>query len=147
MKFEFSAGGIVFKRENNSLFILVSQHSQHHGWVFPKGLIGDREDNKHQGKEETAVREVKEETGIDAEIIEAIKPVVYWYVFDGEKRKKTVYYYIMKYIGGDFEERDDEMEAVEWFPSDAVEDKLTYKSDKEVWKEARPIIEKLVQNE
>lgn len=143
MKFEFSAGGVVYRKEADRTEILVSQHSFHHGWVFPKGLIGDREDNKHQSKEETAVREVKEETGIDAEVVEALAPVTYWYAYEGDKRKKTVYYYIMKSLGGNFEDRDDEMEAVEWLPIDEVTKRLTYPSDKKVWAEARPKIEHL----
>jgi 8-oxo-dGTP diphosphatase len=149
MKFEFSAGGVVFRSipstgSGSNIEILVSQHSFHHGWVFPKGLIGDKEENKHQTKEETAVREVKEETGIDAEIVEAVAPVTYWYAFEGEKRKKTVYYFVMKHLGGNFEDRDTEMEAVEWVPIDRVMEKLTYPSDKKVWTEAREKIESLV---
>ena len=54
MRFEFSAGGIVYKKEKSEVFILVAQHSSHHGWVFPKGLIGDHV--KNEGKEETALR-------------------------------------------------------------------------------------------
>ncbi|MFI5265154.1 MAG: NUDIX hydrolase [Candidatus Levyibacteriota bacterium] len=143
MIYEFSAGGVVFKVESGSILILVSQHSFHHGWVFPKGLIGDKEHIKDEGKEETAVREVKEETGADAEIAEALKPITYWYVMDQQKRKKTVYYFIMKYVGGDITQHDNEMEAVEFLPMDQVIDRLTYKNDKNVFKEARPIIERL----
>lgn len=139
MKFEFSAGGVVYRKEGGDLFILLAQHSQHHGWVFPKGIIGDTKEN--EGKEETAIREVKEETGIDARILEELRPVVYWYSFQGEKRKKTVYYFVMEHMGGNIEERDDEMEAVEWLPFDKVADRLTYPSDKKVWQEARQIIE------
>jgi 8-oxo-dGTP diphosphatase len=140
MKFEFSAGGVVYKK-NPSLQILVSKHAYHHGWVFPKGLIGDRDDNKHEGKEETAVREVKEETGADGEIEKTLTPVTYWYEWEGEKIKKTVYYYTMKYLGGDISIHDDEMEEVEWISPKEVEKKLTYPSDKKVWKEAKELIE------
>jgi 8-oxo-dGTP diphosphatase len=134
MKFEFSAGGIVVKGQQ----VLVSQHSQHHGWVFPKGLIGDT--IKGESKETTAVREVEEETGIRAEIIRPITPVTYWYVWEGEKRKKTVYYFIMKYVSGDTTQHDNEMEAVEWLPIEAVSNRLTYKTDKEAWNEAQKLI-------
>lgn len=138
MKFEYSAGGIVYKKDDKKIMILVSQHSQHHGWVFPKGLIGDKV--KGEKKEETALREVKEETGIDAKIIKELFPITYWYVFNKEKIKKTVYYYLMEYSGGNFKERDHEMENVEWLPMKKVEERLTYKSDKEVWREAEKII-------
>ncbi len=141
MKFEFSAGGIVFRKEDSRLLILVSQHSQHHGWVFPKGFIGDTIEG--ESKESTAVREVKEETGIEAEIVEKLTPVTYWYVMDGEKRKKTVYYYIMKHLGGNIDQRDHEMEAVEWLPVDKVMERLSYESDKKVYEEAFPLIERI----
>ncbi|MDP3987905.1 MAG: NUDIX domain-containing protein [Candidatus Levybacteria bacterium] len=133
MRFEFSAGGIVVKRGN--IFVLLAQHSQHHGWVFPKGLIGDKIDGEK--KEETAVREVEEETGVKAKIIKPLTPVEYWYVFEGEKIKKRVYYFLMEYISEDLEKRDMEMENVEWLPVEKVEERLTYKSDKEVWQEAK----------
>ncbi len=144
MKFEFSAGGVVFKVEKDSIFILVSQHSFHHGWVFPKGLIGDKDHIKDEKKEDTAIREVKEETGAEGEILQELTPVTYWYVMEGVKRKKTVYYFLMRYTGGDITVHDHEMEAVEWLPIQEVETRLTYKSDKDVFKEARPIIEKLL---
>jgi 8-oxo-dGTP pyrophosphatase MutT (NUDIX family) len=141
MKFEFSAGGIIFKKEEGKIYILTSQHSQHLGWVFPKGIIGDN--IKGEKKEETAVREVKEETGAEAEIIKEVTPVTYWYVWEGEKRKKTVYYFIMKYTGGDITDHDHEMSAVEWVEEDKVLEKLTYKSDKDAFLEAQPLIKDL----
>jgi len=138
MKFEFSAGGIVFKKEHEQTMILLAQHSQHHGWVFPKGLIGDHK--KGESKENTAIREVEEETGVKASILKQLEPVTYWYVFDGQKIKKTVYYFLMEYVSGDTTHHDMEMENVEWLPVDEVENRLTYQSDKKVWVEAKQLI-------
>ena len=138
MKLQFSAGGVVYKKENNQIFILVSQHSQHHGWVFPKGLIGDH--IEEENKEETALREVKEETGAIGKIIKMLTPVTYWFVFEGEKVRKTVYYFLMEYIGGDITEHDHEMEAVKWLPIEKVADRLSYKSDQRVWEEAQRLL-------
>jgi 8-oxo-dGTP diphosphatase len=138
MKIQFSAGGIVYKKAEGKISILVSQHSQHHGWVFPKGLIGDHVEKESKG--ETALREVKEETGAEGKILRALNPVTYWFMLEGEKIRKTVYYFIMEYVGGDIAKHDDEMENVEWLPKEKVEKKLTYKSDKIVWREARELI-------
>src|SRR3990167_460730 len=98
MKFEFSAGGIVLRqardfgsKPQSTKKVLVCQHSQHHGWVFPKGLIGDKKEK--ESKEDTALREVQEETGVVGKILQAFPPVSYWYVHDGQKIKKTVYYF------------------------------------------------------
>jgi len=159
MKYEYSAGGVVYKKHKEKILILVGKHSYHHGWVFPKGLIGDRVDNRHQGKEETAIREVKEETGIDAEIEKELTPVYYFYSLEVNPSKsvhqdedtqakpanikKTVYYFIMKAVGGDINVRDDEMEEVEWIDIDSVESRLTYESDKEAWIEAKQLISRV----
>ncbi|MCL5433139.1 MAG: NUDIX domain-containing protein [Patescibacteria group bacterium] len=138
MKFEFSAGGVLYKREKDKILILVAQHSQHHGWVFPKGLIGDT--IKGEKKEETAVREVEEETGILGKIEKELNPVTYWYQFKGEKIKKTVYYFLMRYVSGDTTKHDDEMENVEWLDFNEAGKRLTYKSDKRVWEEAKSML-------
>ncbi len=138
MKLQFSAGGIVYKKEDNKVFILVSQHSQHHGWVFPKGLIGDHVEG--EDKEQTALREVEEETGAKGKIIKILTPVTYWFVLEGDKIKKTVYYFLMEYLGGDITKHDHEMEAVVWLPKEKVAERLTYKSDKKVWEEAQKLI-------
>ena len=139
MRFEFSAGGVVFQKKNDNLFILLCQHSQNHGWGFPKGLIGDLHNG--EGKEQTAIREVKEETGADGKILKALTPVEYWYQREGEKAKKTVYYYVMECTGGDITNHDFEMESVEWVEERNVLEKLTYPADKKVFKEALPVIE------
>ena len=140
MKHEFSAGGVVYKKQDDQILILVSKHSYHHGWVFPKGLIGDAEENKNQTKEETAIREVKEETGVDAEIEQVLTPTQYWYEWEGEKIKKTVYYFLMRFTSGDINKHDDEMEEVEWIKPSEVENRLTYASDKKVWGKAKELI-------
>lgn len=142
MRFEFSAGGVVFKKDKKKLHILVAQHSYHHGWVFPKGLIGDKIEG--ESKESTAVREVEEETGIKAKIVEALEPVTYWFKFNEEKIKKTVYYFVMEFESGDTTEHDFEMEDVKWIDQGKVLEKLTFKSDKEVFKKALPIIQSLL---
>ncbi len=145
MKLQFSAGGVVYKNQKSKIknqkdqiLILLAQHSQHHGWVFPKGLIGDHVEGDN--KEETALREVKEETGAEGKIVKTLTPVTYWFVFEKDKIKKTVYYFLMEYVGGDITKHDNEMENVEWLSIEKVEERLTYKSDKKVWLEARELL-------
>lgn len=147
---EFSAGGIVYKKvtshnsqpTTHNLLWLVSQHSQHKGWVFPKGLIGDNIKGEKSG--ETAVREVKEETGAEGKIIVKLKnPATYWYVFGGEKHFKTVYYFLMEYVSGDIRKHDHEMSDVEWLTEEEVKMRLTYKSDKIAFKEALSVFNRL----
>lgn len=138
---EFSAGGIVFKKTNN-LKWLVAQHSQHKGWVFPKGFIGDK--IKGEKVEDTAIREVEEETGVKAKILKKLpKPAGYFYVWQKEKRYKTVYYFLMRYLGGDISKHDFEMSKVEWWHTEKVKKDLTYKSDKVAFEEALLLLKNL----
>jgi len=139
MKFEFSAGGIVYKKQNGNVSILVAQHSGHKGWVFPKGLIGDHIEN--EAKEETAVREVKEETGVFGKIIKALKPVTYWYVMDGEKHKKTVYYFLMEYLSGDPKDHDWEMQDAKFITEEEIRKLLTYPSERKAFDRAVKLYE------
>lgn len=138
IKNETSAGGVVFKKEGNQRLILVSQHSAHHGWVFPKGLVGDHYEGEQE--EETAVREVKEETGIEAKIVKRLPPVDYFYRLEKQTIHKTVQYFLMEFSGGKIEDHDWEMEKVEWLPMEEVEKRLTYKSDQEVWLTAKKLM-------
>jgi len=144
MKLEFSAGGIVLRQAQDKstkkpkLEVLVVQHSAHHGWVFPKGLIDSGET-----KETTALREVKEEGGIEAKIVKELPPTEYFYQFKGEKIKKKVTYFLMEYISGDIANHDWEMETAEWVRAEEVEEKLSFKSDKEVFKKAKELLEKI----
>ena len=138
-KFEESAGGIVFKKEKKQTLILVTQHSAHHGWVFPKGLIDKGED-----KETAALREVKEEGGVTAKIIQEFPSVDYFYKLEGQRIKKKVTYFLMEYVSGDIADHDWEMEDAEWLSIDQVEDRLTYKTDKEVFRRAKSLLEAVV---
>ncbi|HYK09027.1 MAG TPA: NUDIX domain-containing protein, partial [Candidatus Eisenbacteria bacterium] len=101
----------------------------------PKGHVGDT--IKDETPEEGAIREVQEETGIVGKILEKLAPVDYWYVFEGEKRHKTVVYFTMEYVRGDIANHGWEMENVQWLPIEKVEDRLTFASDKKAWAQAR----------
>ena len=121
---QISAGGIVFK-EN---LWLICQHSQHKGWVFPKGFVGDI--NKGESNETAALREVEEEGGIKAEIVNP-KPIIsrYEYELKNVLYKKIVYYFLMKYLSGDPKNYDWEMSDAKFVSEDEVKKTLTYPSD------------------
>ncbi len=152
MRFEESSGGIVLRRaqafgseaaqarrdkstKKKEWEVLLVQHSQHHGWGFAKGLIDKGEDKKT-----TALREVSEEGGVRAKIVKELPPTEYFYQFQGDKIKKKVIYFLMEYISGDPANHDWEMEDAQWVPQGAVEEKLSFKSDKEVFQRAEKFI-------
>lgn len=146
MIFEFSAGGIVYKLKNskeknpskierNDILWLVCQHSEHKGWVFPKGLIGDKK--RGENIEDAALRETEEEGGVKAKIIERIPyPIEYFYKKDNQLRKKTVYYFLMQYLSGDPKNHDDEMIEAKFVSEEEILKLLTYKNDVNAFKRA-----------
>jgi ADP-ribose pyrophosphatase YjhB (NUDIX family) len=123
-----SAGGIVFKGD----LWLICQHSQHKGWVFPKGFVGDI--NKNETNETAALREVEEEGGVKAKINDP-EPIIakYEFQFEGVLYKKTVYYFLMEYVSGDPKNHDWEMSEAKFVDADEVKKTLTYPSDKEAF--------------
>ncbi len=134
VKDEESAGGIVYKKFGNQTLWLITQHSAHKGWVFPKGLVGDH--NPNEPPEQAAIREVKEEGGVEAKIVNR-QPVEthYSYKFEDTLIKKTVLYYLMEYISGDPADHDWEMMDAKFITEDEVKKTLTYKSDRKVFAE------------
>ena len=134
MKFETSAGGVVLRKtqdkfsKKNTWDVLLVQHSQHHGWGFPKGLVDEGEDTKT-----TALREVNEEGGVQAKIIHELSPAEYFYKLEGATIKKKVFYFLMEYLSGDPEDHDWEMEAANWVPIEKVEETLSFASDKKIF--------------
>jgi len=133
----FSAGGIVVKDGK----VLVTQHSKHKGWDFPKGHIEIGESS-----EIAALREVAEETGVKAEIIERVGETKYFYWEEGEKILKTVAFYLMRYKSDGDATTAFEVSDQVWLPIDDVEEKLTFKDTKEMWKKAKEKIEQLTIN-
>jgi 8-oxo-dGTP pyrophosphatase MutT (NUDIX family) len=129
-----SAGGIVFK---NNLW-LICQHSQHKGWVFPKGLVGDEDSS--ESMEQAALREVEEEGGIKAKIIynKPIK-VGYKYSFEGNLIDKTVFYFLMEYIIGDPKNHDWEMSEAKFVTKEEIIKTLTYPSDQDAFEKVLDI--------
>ncbi|MBI5123764.1 NUDIX domain-containing protein [Candidatus Roizmanbacteria bacterium] len=130
-----SAGGIVFK---NDLW-LICQHSEHKGWVFPKGLVGGN--NADESMKTAALREVEEEGGVKAKIIndQPIK-TQYSYQWNNVLVKKTVFYFLMEYVSGDPNNHDWEMSEAKFVTADEVQKILTYQSDKEAFEKILRII-------
>jgi diadenosine hexaphosphate hydrolase (ATP-forming) len=129
---QISAGGVVYKKEGDLVLWLITQHSEHKGWVFPKGLVGDT--NKGESMETAALREVEEEGGVKARIVEHT-PVEthYEYKWEDELIKKTVFYFVMEYLSGDPADHDWEMMDARFTTSEDVKKMLSYDSDRDAF--------------
>lgn len=92
--------------------------------------------------EETALREVREETGLDVEMQAPIKSIDYWFADRGGdvRYHKTVHFYLMVPVGGDTSLHDPEFDVVEWFPSERALEVLQYANEAEVLRRALELI-------
>lgn len=103
-------------------------------WCLPKGLI-----DKGETIEMTAVREVKEESGLTGRIIEKLGEITYWYYIRGDNTKcrKTVHFYLMEYESGDTSQHDFEVDTAEWFLIDEAIEKISFKGDRKILEKAK----------
>src|SRR3989338_9734055 len=132
---EHSAGGVVYrqkaegrrpKAERKPVEWLICKHSGYHKWVLPKGIIETGEK-----PEETAVREVVEETGVRTEIVKKIAPdVKYKYMKQGILVDKKVGFYLMEYLSGDIKNHGWEMEEVKWVSADEALKLLAFDAER-----------------
>lgn len=134
----FSAGGIVLRKTDAEVKVLLTQHSGHRGWEFPKGHI-----ELGESAQDAAVREVEEESGVKAEILEKAGQVEYFYYENKEKAFKKVTYFFMKYVGDGEATTADEVSNIEWLEVNKVGVRLTFKSSKKLWQEVIVKVEEL----
>jgi 8-oxo-dGTP pyrophosphatase MutT (NUDIX family) len=130
---EVSAGGVVFRRDPDLEVALASRRTRRGdlAWGLPKGLVEPGE-----GPEAAALREVREETGLEARIERSLGEINYWYVWEGQRVRKKVSFYLMEATGGDVSLHDHEMEEVRWFPLGEATRTASYKSEQDVLRRA-----------
>ena len=133
MKREFSAGGIVFNNLGQVLLInneALKDPSKSY-WGFPKGHLNPGESSK-----DAAAREIKEETGLEVEIVDKIGDSKYAFTFDGEKIFKVVTMFLMKVVGGELKIQPEELLDAGWFEPEEALKKLSFSADKTLLKQA-----------
>lgn len=135
-KQQVSAGGVAYRKSRGRVEIAIIKVIPENRWQLPKGIVDEGE-----SPEQAAVREVREEAGIEAEITEKIETVEYWY-FSGKgadrvRFHKFVHFYLMKYISGDTDDHDHEVEEARWVPIDDAIEMLAFKSERDVVAKAR----------
>ena len=130
---QVSAGGIVFKHLNSTLRIcLIARCSQDRIiWCLPKGHI-----EPDETLEETALREVKEETGLLGSILSPLGYITYQF-FDLSQKKhifKKVHFFLIRYQSGKTTDHDDEVEFARWFPIEEALSIIEYKGERDILK-------------
>jgi 8-oxo-dGTP pyrophosphatase MutT (NUDIX family) len=123
-----SAGGIVVRFEEGVPYLVVGSRRRDRGvvtWTLPKGTP-----NAGESREQTAIREVGEETGLEVQITAPLDSIEYWFVQGGVRIHKTVHYFLMEAVGGDLSQHDHEFESVRWVSFEAAPDLLTFETER-----------------
>ncbi len=145
MRREFSAGGVLVRRLRGRWWLAaIRPGGRPEGlWALPKGLIGPGE-----SPEEAALREVGEETGLEAAPVEKLGDVKYVYTWAGERVFKIVSFYLFRYrsgrIGDIAPEQRIEVDEARWLPLEEAPKLLAYKGEREMAAKALAALEKPV---
>jgi 8-oxo-dGTP pyrophosphatase MutT (NUDIX family) len=127
---EFSAGGLVIRNLSGRLFVAVVRvHDQI--LALPKG-----HPEPGESAEEAALREVREETGLEATPVEKLGDIRYWYARDGDRVLKIVSFFLLRYRSGRLEDHDHEVEEALWIPLEDAPARLAYRGEKDMAKAA-----------
>ena len=138
-KTQVSAGGVVFRRRGGSVEVALISVGERGRWQLPKGLVG-----RGETPEETALREVREETGLSAEFVAPLEKIEYWY-FSNERGArvryhKFVHFYLMRYTSGSTDDHDSEVNEARWFDLRDAQTALAFKGERQVLERAEEVI-------
>lgn len=136
---EISSGGIVYRRRRGAVDVALIRVRGR--WCLPKGKVEEGE-----GLQETAVREIREETGLEGRVVAKLGDITYWYTNqtrEGETIRifKRVYFYLIRYLKGDVRGHDDEAEEACWWPIEEAVKRLSYPTERETMRKAMTFLE------
>jgi len=141
---ETSAGGLVIdgvdRPREEQLAALIGRVDRRGRmlWSLPKGHI-----EQGETAEQTAIREVAEETGIHGHVLAALGSIDYWFVTEGRRVHKTVHHYLLRFSGGELCDEDVEVTEVAWVPVAELPDRLAYADERRLAGVAHELLELL----
>jgi 8-oxo-dGTP pyrophosphatase MutT (NUDIX family) len=138
-KEQVSAGGVVYRLRGNGTEVALISVGEPERWQLPKGLVG-----RGESPEQTALREVREETGLECELVAPLEVVEYWYFSKGGARRvrfhKRVHFYLMRYLSGETEDHDNEVNEARWVLTEEAKAMLAFKGERKALDEALEIL-------
>jgi len=122
-----SAGGIVWRKVGPATEVVICGRNAERTWGLPKGTP-----DAGETLEQTAQREVEEETGLSVCLGAPVGSIDYWFVAGGYRIHKYVHHWLMEPTGGSLDDHDIEFDVVRWAPVGEALTLLTYKGEREL---------------
>ncbi|PYT00301.1 MAG: NUDIX hydrolase [Acidobacteria bacterium] len=136
---QVSAGGVVYRGDSSNMEVVIVRVVPERRWQLPKGIIDDGETT-----EQAALREVREESGMTAEIVAPLETIEYWFTadWDDSRRRihKFVHFFLMRHIDGDGSDHDHEVDEVRWVTIDEALQTLKFPSERDLVRKAAAMI-------
>lgn len=136
---QVSAGGVAFRTKNGMHEIAIVSVGAPRRWQLPKGIV-----EKDEQPEKTALREVREEAGIETELVAPIDVIEYWYVSGSGKHRvrfhKFVHFFLLVYRSGDVNLHDHEVHEARWVSVEEAIEMLAFENERKVVETAREMI-------
>lgn len=124
---QHSAGGAVLGLRDGQVHIAMIATRGRTRWGLPKGALSPEESS-----EDAAVREVREETNLQAEILALVKTIEYFFRAGDTVVQKNVDFYLMRYLGGELKPQLEEVDDVEWVPLEEAVRRASFDSEREL---------------
>ncbi len=134
---QVSAGGVLYRMGESGPEVALISVRDGKVWALPKGVV-----DKREKPEQAALREVREETGMDGGIVAPLGYIKYFFYSPGDDTRyfKLVHFFLMRYLAGSEEDHDWEVEAVAWFPLPEALKLASYKTEREILKKASDLL-------
>lgn len=137
---EVSAGGVVFREGGSGAWEVALIRTHEGRWQLPKGWV-----EPDEPMERTAVREVREEAGVDAEVVGPIDRIEYWYksTYDPEPVRvhKFVHFFLLRYLRGSTDDHDHEVQEARFVEIGEALRMLAFPTERKIVERARDALE------
>ncbi|HEV3467819.1 MAG TPA: NUDIX domain-containing protein [Pyrinomonadaceae bacterium] len=136
---QVSAGGVVYRKRGGAVEVALISVGEPGRWQLPKGLVG-----RGETPERAALREVREETGLEAEVVAPLDTVEYWYFARAGSARvryhKFVHFFLMRFVACDVAGHDAEVNEARWVGVEEAAGMLAFKGERKVLGQARAMV-------
>jgi 8-oxo-dGTP pyrophosphatase MutT (NUDIX family) len=134
---------VTFRQQDGRTQIVIISVGEDNRWQLPKGLVG-----RGESPEAAALRELREEAGVETELLAPIDRIEYWYASktgdEPVRYHKFVHFYLLRYLSGDPADHDQEVNEARWVDIDQALELLAFESEKKIVARAKDMIQERV---